>query len=282
MKKPPACCKPAPQDPRKLQNRPSWDLIPDFAAFIPQAVVSPGVWPRLRVLLLAFTILADGSLAAAENEIDVGHSAAGQLKVEVGFDFPLGLPVSPFPGLPGYATGEVGLHSTAADDPANDFFQLSTSSDFRLILQARDPGIEVLNDHGSAYMTNGEGFFIGSAPFDTHPLWNIVSGTAGNDYSLTFIIQDLNGIYSDSAPFQVIFTPVAPATLSIQDNHNKTVTIKFEGTPGLDYVVQVSSTVGAGAHWTSVSTNNAGDSGVWSITESTAGRTARFYRAITP
>ena len=220
--------------------------------------------------------------ARAENEIDVGHSAAGQLKVQVGFEFPLGLPVSPFPGLPGYATGEVGFHSTAADDPAEDFYQLSTAGDFELILQAKDPGMEVLNDHGSAYMTNGEAFHAGTAPFDTHPLWNIVSGTAGNNYSLTFIVRDLNAIYTDSTPFQLIFTPVAPAVLSIQDNHNKTVTVTFQGTRGLDYVVQVASSVGPGTHWTSVSTNNAGDSGTWSITESTVGRAARFYRAITP
>ncbi len=184
--------------------------------------------------------------------------------------------------MPGYATGEVGFHSTPDDDPAADFYQLSMAGDFRLILQAKDPGMEIWNDHGSAFMTNGESFYVGTAPFDTHPIWNIVSGTAGNAYSLTFIVRDLNGIYSDTAPFQLSFTPVAPAILRIQDNHNRTVTITFQGTRGLDYVVQVASTIGPGAHWTTISTNNAGDTGTWSITESTFGRAARFYRAITP
>jgi hypothetical protein len=241
------------------------------------------VQERVRHLrLLTFAIVFVGRFARAENEIDVGHSAAGQLKVEISFELPLGLPVSPFPGMPGYATGEVGFHSTAADNPAQDFYQLSTSSDFRLVLQSKDPGMEVWNDHGTAFMTNGESFFVGTAPFDTHPIWNIVSGTPGNSYSLTFIVRDLNGIYSNSAPFTLSFTPVAPALLSIQDNHNNTVTVTFQGTRGLDYVVQVSSTVGPGARWTNISTNNAGDSGTWSLTESTLHRTGRFYRALTP
>jgi len=211
----------------------------------------------------------------------VGRTAAGQIKVEVGFDI-LGLPVSPFPNISRYATSEVGFHSIVSDDAADDFFQPSPAADFRLILQSKEAGVEVWNDHGSGYMTNGESFYVGQAPFDTHPIWNIVSGLAGQSYSLTLVIRDLNGIYTDSTPFTVSFTPVAPAVLNIRDNGDGTVTVEFHGTPQLDYVVQIASTPGPGALWTSVSTNNAGDTGTWSITESTAGHTARFYRAVTP
>ena len=40
--------------------------------------------------------------------------------------------------MPGYATGEMGVHSAAADDPANDLYQLSPAVDLRLVLLAKD------------------------------------------------------------------------------------------------------------------------------------------------
>src|SRR5471030_2293146 len=85
----------------------------------------------------------------AEEEVLAGRSAAGQLKVDVDFTQPLVLAASVFPGISGYATGELGFHSTILDDAANDFFQLSTAADFRFILLAKDPGMEVWNDTGS-------------------------------------------------------------------------------------------------------------------------------------
>ena len=118
--------------------------------------------------------------ASAEEEITVGRSAAGQLKVQIDFEQPFSLAASIFPGISGYATGEMGVHSTLLDDPANDFFQLSTAADFRFVLLAKDPGMEVWNDNGSAYLGIGESYFIGVAPFDNHPIWNIVNGTPGN------------------------------------------------------------------------------------------------------
>src|SRR5947209_15865818 len=98
----------------------------------------------LRFIFLGFCI---GSTAIAEEEILTGRTAADRLKVEIGFDQPMALPRSIFPGISGYATGELGLHSTILDDPDKDFFQLSTAADFRFILLAKDPGVEVWNDH---------------------------------------------------------------------------------------------------------------------------------------
>src|SRR5689334_5111755 len=149
--------------------------------------------------------------ARAEEEIIVGRSAAGQIKVDVGFTPPLELPVSVFPGISGYATGELGVHSILLDDPGHDFFQLSTAADFRFLLLAKDPGMEVWNDTGSGYMGVGETFFIGPAPFDTHPIWNLVTWLPARPYSLTLMVRDLNGVYSDSAPFVLSFTPVPAA-----------------------------------------------------------------------
>jgi hypothetical protein len=143
-----------------------------------------------------------------EVEIQVGRSAARELRVASDFTQPVELPVSIFPGIPGYATGEVAFHSTILDDPTNDLFQLSTAADLRFVLLAKDPGMEVWNDTGSGYMATNETYFIGVFPFDNHPIWNIVNGTPGNTYSLSLKLRDVNGVYSDSAPFVLSFTPV--------------------------------------------------------------------------
>ena len=165
-------------------------------------------WRSLACLTVAIFVSLGGSLAFAEEEIMVGRSAAGQLKVQLDFIQPLPLEASIFPGISGYATGEVGVHSTSLDDPTNDFFQLSTAGDFRFVLLAKDPGMEVWNDTGSGYLGINGAFFIGPAPFDTHPIWNIVNGTPGNAYSLTLKLSDLNGVHLESAPFALSFTPV--------------------------------------------------------------------------
>jgi len=148
------------------------------------------------------------TLAHEEQVIVVGRNAAGKLVIDSDFDQPVGLPVSIFPGISGYATGELALHSTSFDDPTNDFFQLSTAADFRFILLAKDPGIEVWT--GAGFMNTNDMYYVGSPPFDTHPIWNILNGTPGNSYSLTLKLRDLNGVYPDSEPFELSFSPVQP------------------------------------------------------------------------
>jgi hypothetical protein len=146
--------------------------------------------------------------ARAEDEVDVGHTAAGQIKAQPGFTPPLVLPVSVFPGISGYATGLVGFHSIVADEPENDLFLLSPASNFQFILVAKDPGIEVWKDNGSAFMQPGDAFFIGPAPFDTHPIFNITTGTPGSEYALTLKLHDTTAAYQDSDSFTLNFTPI--------------------------------------------------------------------------
>lgn len=148
--------------------------------------------------------------AHEEEVILVGRSGAGEIQIDSDFAQPVKLPPSIFPGISGYATGELGIHSQIQDQPDEDFFQLSTAADFRLVLLAKDPGMEMWNDNGSGYLATNEMFFVGHSPFDTHPVWNLVNGTPGNSYSLTMKFHDLNGIYPDSAPFTVSFSPPDP------------------------------------------------------------------------
>ncbi len=163
---------------------------------------------RYRVGLILVALAVPPAPAHEEAVILVGRSAAGELKVDVDFEQPVGLEASIFPGTSGHATGELAMHSTILDDPANDFFQLSTAADFRFILLAKDPGMEVWNDTGSGFMATNEMFYVGVSPFDTHPIWNLVNGTPGSAYSLTLKLHDLNGVYADTAPFVLSFTAV--------------------------------------------------------------------------
>jgi hypothetical protein len=156
-----------------------------------------------------FSLALRAVSSSGEDEIIVGHNTAGKLKVEIGFSV-LGLESSVFAGVTGYATGAAGFHSAAFDEPADDFFQLSPAADFRFVLLAKDTGMEVWNDTFTGFMNLGESHILGQAPFDNHPIWNIVNGTPGNTYSLSLKISDLNGIYVESDPFELSFTPVLP------------------------------------------------------------------------
>lgn len=159
---------------------------------------------------LAISVSWNVPQASAHDEVVilVGRSVAEELNIDSDFAQPVELPVSIFPGISGFATGELAFHSTVLDDPENDFFQLSTTADFRFVLLAKDPGIEVWNDTGSGFMGVGDAFFIGPAPFDSHPIWNLLDGTPGKTNSLTLKLRDLNGVYPDSAPFVLSFTPL--------------------------------------------------------------------------
>ena len=234
------------------------------------------LWRSLAWLTIAIFVASGGSPALAEEEIIVGRSAAGQLKVQLGFIQPLPLEASIFPGISGYATGEVGVHSTILDDPTNDFFQLSTAADFRFVLLARDPGMEVWNDTGSGYMATNDTFFIGPSPFDTHPIWNVVNGTPGNAYSLTLKLRDVNGVYPESAPFVLSFTPVQVRyriNLNQADSLHATLTWP---TNAIGWDLQSAASVTA-TNWDTV-TNTPGIAGAhFSLLISTAGP-PQFFR----
>jgi hypothetical protein len=231
---------------------------------------------RNIVCLTLATVVALWVSQALAEEILVGRSVAGQLKVDIEFLQPFQLEVSVFPGISGYATGEMGVHSTILDDPTNDFFQLSTPGDFRFVLLAKDPGMEVWNDTGSGYMGIGESFFIGQAPFDTHPVWNIVNGTPGNAYSLTLKLHDLNGIYSDSAPFVLSFTPIQVLyRINILQVDSLHATLSWT-TNAVGWELQSAASVAA-ANWDTV-TNVPGMAGTnFSLSIITAG-TQQFFR----
>ena len=195
------------------------------------------------------------SLRADESEIIVSRTAAGQLKVDIDFAQPFELEPSIFPGISGYATGLLGVHSTILDDTNNDSFQLSTEADFRFILLAKDPGMEISvftnnPENYFRFMNIGESFYIGPAPFDTHPIWNLVNGTPGNAHSLTLKLRDLNGVYPDSAPFVLSFTIAPVYQLQIQKENLQHVTLSWP-TNAVDWALESAGSV-APANWLAV------------------------------
>ena len=233
-------------------------------------------------LITIFAVCILPLVALAEEEMDIGRSSADVLKIGAPFEEAIVLPRSPFPGITGYATGEVGVHSTILDDPTNDFFQLAAAADLRLILMAKDPGIEVWNDHGSAYMEIGESFYVGQPAFDTHPIWNIVSGLPGSNYTLSLKIHDVSGTYADSETFEITFTPAVPPAVSIAMINPTQVSVTVSGSRETQYILQAATSMGSGATWQNVGTNATDAEGTWSHLESVNGPTQRFFRAVLP
>jgi len=234
-------------------------------------------WRRLMALgWLCSNVL---NAPAHEEAIEIGRTSAGQLKVASVFDPPVALPRSPFPGVNGQATGAIGIHSVILDDPGEDLYQISPAADSRFILVAKQPGMEVWDDHGSGFMTVGQSFFIGAAPFDTHPVWNITAPTNSTVYTLTLKIHDVNGIYQDSDPFILAFTPIAPAQLSIEEDGDS-VTIWYQGTPEADYGLQAATTLGVGGNWTSVATNHSESDGSGLFVQPKGGEPQRYFRCL--
>jgi hypothetical protein len=71
-----------------------------------------------------------------------------------------------------------------------------------------------------------------------------------------------------------------PGNLTITANSNSTVSLNFTGTPGIQYVVQATSTLFPAA-WVSISTNIADAAGLIKFTNLNApGFSSRFYRAV--
>lgn len=229
------------------------------------------------MLSVAIGLTTSSAQAHEETEIIVGHTAAGQFHVGLDFPQPIELDPSIFAGINGYATGELAFHSTILDDTNSDSFQLSTESDFRFILLAKDPGMEltVFNGTNFVFMNVGESYYIGVSPFDTHPIWNLVNGTPGNVYSMTLKLRDLNGIYPDSEPFVLSFTPAPIYGLQIKSASAGQATLSWS-TNAVDWALESADTLAA-TNWTTI-TNTPTVSGTNYTFDINTTEAQRFYR----
>jgi subtilisin-like proprotein convertase family protein len=88
--------------------------------------------------------------------------------------------------------------------------------------------------------------------------------------------------FLDSTNFLVQAVRVeTPLTQGIAGALDGSVTATFHGTPGGQYLVQVTDDLKS-IPWSTIATNIAGTNGLWSFTESTTNHAQRFFRAASP
>lgn len=156
---------------------------------------------------LAVGLVESSALAQhVHEEVQVGRTTAGQLVMHTHAVMPFALEESVFPGIDGYAGAEVALASLDADHPAIDVFMLASSVDIRAVFLGSDPGILVYN--GIAPMTVGSELVLGAPVIHFLPVFNITSGTPGQEFAVRMMFRDASGTYSDSPEFTMRFTPV--------------------------------------------------------------------------
>ena len=157
----------------------------------------------------AMASLAPAALAGAADhpEVLIGQSSNGAIVATADFTMPVTLPVNIFPGISGWSGSVPGFACRTLDDAAGDVFVLDKAVDIEFIVTAIDPGLGLLNDHGSAFMTVGETFHLGQPFFDDHPLWNVASGTPGHPFNATIVLRDRAHILADSDPLTLSVTP---------------------------------------------------------------------------
>jgi hypothetical protein len=108
---------------------------------------------------------------------------------------------------------------------------------------------------------------------------NTSSLPAGSNSIAAVYLGDGNFLSSTNTLIQVVNVNLAqPITLGIIANGNGIVTVRFQGTPGGQYIVQSTTSLASPISWSNVSTNTAGVDGIWTYTDSTA-RPHAFYRA---
>ncbi len=147
------------------------------------------------------------ALGQHQTEILVGHTSAGQIRVNIEGDVPAELNASVFPGFPGWAEAHPGFESLVIDDPQGDFYVLPETANIQFTFVSSDAEVRLWNINGSAPLTPGQTFLLGNPFFDIHPVWNIVNGRIGQTYTIRLSFQDLSGQFTPSDLVEVILMP---------------------------------------------------------------------------
>lgn len=161
----------------------------------------------VRIVLATVVLFGAGSLAPA-HELLVGRNAANQVVMHLVGGPVYDLPLSPFPGIVGFAAADPGFVANGDDNPGEDIFIMPPTSDIEFVLISADPHIAVWNDTGSAPMNIGQVYHIGSGIFHNHPVWQSPDGTPNTVYALAIQLRDRTGQLSDSVVYSIGFRPV--------------------------------------------------------------------------
>ncbi len=159
--------------------------------------------PVARILFLGSSVailLAGAPSAIADDGILIGVDSTGRLKAHI-HEPEFEVEFSAFPQYPGWATGLLGIESTVLDEPDEDFYVPSSSSDVEIVMVSKDDGCEVWE--GGTARQPGESFHVGNPFFDFHPIWQITEGPSGVVFTFRFYAHDREGIHADSEEFDI-------------------------------------------------------------------------------
>ena len=100
-------------------------------------------------------------------------------------------------------------------------------------------------------------------------------------YPITVSVASLSAVNYTFSPVNGILniTDMGSVVITIGNNGDGTVTLSFRGLPGATYIVQAASALTPAANWSNISTNFAGSSGTFTITNAITGPT-QLFRAV--
>lgn len=146
--------------------------------------------------------------ATARDGVDIGRNSAGRIVAVIEAAQPFPMPVSPFPGVEGYATGAIGFTSVEVAHPHEDLHPLDAGSDIRIELVSAEDGLVLY--FGPMPMSPGDSGVFGPPFFDFHLIFNMTGGAPGTVRSLVVRFRDSSGLHADSEEVAMSFV-AAPA-----------------------------------------------------------------------
>lgn len=161
---------------------------------------------RLRALAACVACGVVSCAAHAHDMMYVGQTSTGRLTIYIDPAIvPNMMYQSIYPEFGGWVQTEFGIETIGGPIPEYNLYPISPLADVRLVLVSGDPGIVLQKDEFQGPLLVGESYYLGNPYFHQHPIWNITEPEIGKIYKLTFILHDLNGVYTDSAPFTITF-----------------------------------------------------------------------------
>jgi hypothetical protein len=128
------------------------------------------------------------------------------------------------------------------------------------------------------FLTNGVAWGTGLPVSNAVAVINIAFGAPGSNTVSAVYSGDVNFIGSTNTLVQIVITQ-PPLTLGIKANGDQTVIVSFSGTPGANYIVQVTGDLSSPAAWSNAATNTAGADGTWTFTDSVTTHPRYYYRS---
>lgn len=159
---------------------------------------------------------------ADHEDITIGRSNTGQLKILFEFDEVQVLPGSPLAQLPGWAKNHPAIVSAEEDNPRENFFMLDEHAEIVLEVLAFDPAFKGWTEGlDGTFHKPADVLPLGAPEFHYHAWWHIDSSDPNFDpnqslWHATFRVLDRSGLYTLSDAYTVTFSNVPePGALTL-------------------------------------------------------------------